>query len=268
MKNFYIPLDFVKRNIHQWWIFAVLMIAGGVLGLVFSNFQSPIFESKAVFSITIDYSRTGAVSDIQEDQAMRGIANVIGSDDVLQKTLDYAKKEGLDITIQEFKQKSFLEREGFSWTLRVRDRNPQVASDLVNYWADNADLIIKDATYHALRADSLIKYLDSLEYCLERTTAFNESYVPCTFPSLLAILKEIQTTGENAYKEKDASLGMMAALSIQLVEKGRVSSSPVIFRRSALVFAGSFIGLLIAVILIIVSGKRLPEETIRGKKFI
>ncbi len=260
MNNFFIPVDFFRRNYHQWWLFAVLMIAGGVFGLVFSNFQSPIYESKAVFSITIDYSRTGAVSDIQEDQAMRGIANVIESDAVLQKTLDATQEIGLDFSIQDFKQKSFLEREGFSWTLRIRDSNPKTAADLVNLWAENAYLVLKDATYHALRADSLIKYLDSLEYCLERTTAANESYVPCKFPNLMAILSEIQSTGEIAYKEKEASLGMMAALDVKLVEKGKAAISPVIFRRSSLVFAGMVIGLVFAVILFIV---RNGEKTIQ-----
>ena len=61
-------------------ITSVLMIAGGLLGLLVSQVRAPIFESSAVFSVTIDYTQTGALTDIQEDQAMRGVGSVIFSD--------------------------------------------------------------------------------------------------------------------------------------------------------------------------------------------
>jgi hypothetical protein len=264
MKNSFIPFDIFKQATLSWWWVAILMIIGGLLGLFIHGFTPPIFEAQAIFSITIDYTRTGYLSDIQEDQAMRGIGSLIGSDLILQRTVMAALTKGLDITLDEFKQKSTLERGEFEWFIRFRDKDAHRAADLVNQWADNAFQELSDASLHALRAEELSNYLDSIETCLQRTTFGSDAKAPCSFPNLPIILEEIQKTGEIVYQEKEASRGLMPALSINLVEKSPVPSSPVVYNRNAFILAGSLIGLLIGIIFTFLWGNKPKIKRLRG----
>ncbi len=264
MKNSFIPFDLLKRITPRWWFFALMMIIGGLSGLFFYDFTPSIFEAHARFIVTIDYTRTGALSDIQEDQAMRGIGSLIGSDLILQRAVVTAHSSGLEISFDEFKQKSTLERGEFDWFIRFRDKDPHKAADLVNLWADQADQELKKASSHALRAEELLNYLDSIETCLQRTTLGNDAKAPCAFPNLSKILEEIQKTGEMAYQEKEASRGLMPALSINLVEKSQVPQTPVIFNRNAFVLAGSFLGLILGVFFTFLWGNKPKIKRLRG----
>jgi hypothetical protein len=264
MKNSFIPFDLLKRTASKWWLFALMMIIGGLSGLFFHGFTPSIFEAQARFIVTIDYTRTGALSDIQEDQAMRGIGSLIGSDLILQRTVVAAHSSGLDISFDEFKQKSTLERGEFDWFIRFRDKDPYKAANLINLWADQADQELKKASSHALRAEELLNYLDSIENCLQRTTLGNDAKAPCIFPNLSIILEEIQKTGEIAYQEKESSRGLMPALSISLVEKSQVPQIPVIFNRNAFVLAGSFIGLILGIFITFLWGNKPKIKRLRG----
>ena len=264
MKNSFIPFDIIKQATSSWWLIVILMIIGGLLGLFFHGFTPPIFEAQARFSVTIDYTRTGYLSDIQEDQAMRGIGSLIGSDLILQRTVNAAHTAGVDISLDEFRQKSTLERGDFEWLIRFRDKDAQNAADLVNQWADQANKELLEASQHALRTEELFNYLDSIETCLQRTTLGSDAKTPCSFPNLSIILEEIQKTGEIAYQEKEASRGLMPALSIKLIEKSQVPPSPVIFNQNAFVLAGSFIGLLIGILITFLWGNKPKNKGLRG----
>jgi hypothetical protein len=264
MKNSFIPFDLFKRIIPGWWLLALMMIIGGLVGLFFHGFTPAIFEAHARFIVTIDYTRTGYLSDIQEDQAMRGIGSLIGSDLILQRTVLTAQSSGLEISFDELKQKSTLERGEFDWIIRFRDKDAHKAAELVDLWANQADQELKKASSHALRAEELLNYLDSIETCLQRTTLGNEAKVPCSFQNLPIILEEIQKTGEIAYQEKEASRGLMPALSINLVEKSQVPQIPFLFNRNAFVLAGSLIGLLLGVFISFLWGNKPKIKRLRG----
>jgi len=264
MKNSIIPFDLFKLTASRWWLILLMMIFGSLLGLFFHSFTPPIFEAQARFVVTIDYTRTGYLSDIQEDQAMRSVGSLIGSDIILQRTVVSAHSSGLEISFDELKQESALERGEFEWFIRIRDKDAHKAAELVNLWADQANQELKDTSIHALRADELLNYLDSIETCLQRTTLGNDSKAPCTFPNLNTILEEIQKTGEKAYQEKELSKGLMLALSVNLSEKSQVPKSPVIFNRNAFVLAGSLIGLIVGAFITFLWGYKPKVKRVSG----
>ena len=135
----------VKKFSERWMVTSALMITGGLLGLLVSQARAPIFESSAVFSVTIDYTQTGALTDIQEDQAMRGVGSVILSDRVIDNTLSAINKESASgLSRTDFLENSFLDREEFRWTLRYRDPDPKVAEMAVNEWSKSADAVIQE----------------------------------------------------------------------------------------------------------------------------
>ena len=109
----------IKKISSRWYIHTVLMIIGGLSGLLFSYLNPPVYESSAVFSVTIDYTQTGALTDIQEDQAMRGVGSILLSDQVIRQTLTQLISEfNLELSQSDFLNNSFMDREEFRWALR------------------------------------------------------------------------------------------------------------------------------------------------------
>lgn len=264
MKKRFSPQLFLKENFDKWWFVSLLMILGGLIGLFLSSTQPPIYESQADFSITIDYTRTGLLSDIDQDQAMLGVGNLMNSDEVLQKSVEKANTMGYSLTLEEFKEKTSVEREGFTWSLRVRDESPKTAAELVNVWADEADNVYQSAALHALKAEQYLLYLDSLVNCFQRSTIFPSDNGICTLPNLVLISEEIQQTGKLAYQEKQASLGLMPAISAQLVERGQVIQNPIRFNRNTFIMAGVFVGFAITLLIQLVSFDRRFIDGKRG----
>ena len=155
----------------RWYVLTALMIIGGLVGLLLAGTFQPLYESSATFSVTIDYTRTGALSDIQEDQAMRGVGSVIFSDTVIQSV--FAELDNLNRTISPriFYERASLDRTDFRWTLRFRAENPRAAQQAVGIWADHAERVISTGLEHALALDSYYLVLDGYTYCLQRTPA-------------------------------------------------------------------------------------------------
>lgn len=251
MKEFFTPKDFFDQVFCQWYYLPIAMLLGGLVGLILNGFIPPLYEAQAKFVVTIDYTRTGYLSDIQEDQAMRGIGSLIGSDLILQKT---SKDAGLiysKVSFSEIKRISRLERGEFEWFIRIRDKDAQKAAYLVNIWADKAIEVIGEALSHSFNAERLLQTLDSLEMCLQRVTIGLSSNAPCTLENVDLLLLEIQKVGEKAYLEKEASRGLMPALRVDLVEKSRVPAQPVVFARNAFILAGAMLGLIFMLVWIL-----------------
>lgn len=265
MDNSYIPKDFYQKLIRFWFYLPIAMIIGGVFGL-FLHFLIPsIFEAQAKFIVTIDYTRTGYLSDIQEDQAMRSIGSLINSDFVLQKTVDIANLHGEDITLPELREKSRLERGEFEWYIRIRDQSAEKASQLVNFWAEQADRVLTDASLHSIKAEELFNYLDSMELCLQRITQGLNSCSPCEVKNTNQILDEINSVGMLAYQEKEASRGIMPALSVELRERSQPPLHPVVFARNSFVFGGAIIGMMIILIWIAFKETKQSEKDKRTR---
>jgi hypothetical protein len=244
MENSYIPKDYYQKLIRNWFFLPFAMIIGGLIGLFLHYFIPPIFEAQAKFVVSIDYTRTGYLSDIQEDQAMRGIGSLIDSDFVHQKTVDKVNSLGEKISLSEIKEKSRLERGEFEWYIRIRDRKAENASKLVNLWAEQADQVLIDAIQHSLKAEGLFNYLDSIELCLQRISLGLDSLPPCDAKNTNEILKEMNSVGILAYQEKEASRGLMPALTVELREKSVLPLQPVVFARNGFVFGGAIIGMM------------------------
>jgi len=248
MNKRFSPQLLLKEVLNKWWFTSLLFVLGGLFGLLLSEFQPPIYESKAGFSITIDYTRTGFLSDIDQDQAMLGIGNLLKSDRVLQKCVQSANTIGYSLTLEDLREKISIERDGFTWSLRVRDESAISATELVDIWTKEATSVYQSAAEHALRAEGYFQYLDSLVNCFQRSTIGNNDNGICTLSNLNNISKEIQKTSKLAYQEKESSLGLMPALSAQLIGKGQTIQKPILFYRNILIIAGALVGILIALL--------------------
>ncbi len=248
-----IEVAILIKNIAEKWLFITsVVIAGGLIGFFISFFLTPKFESGAVFSVTIDYTQTGALSDAEEDQAMRGVGSVLFSDDVVEQTLEELDQKGAGISKPAFTENAFSDREEFRWTLRFRSDDPEIPKMVVDSWSSNADQVLQTSLNHALIMVSEYELLNNLEMCLQRTTESFHADAVCGFKNISELQKAIEDTSKGIQYEKQLSRGLFSYLSITLVEKADIYASPVSHSRNDLVFGGAVIGLLSCILILAV----------------
>lgn len=252
----FILMDFLKQAVKGWRRIVVCMIIGGLGGLLVSSFRSPIYETRAVIAVTIDYTRTGALSDIQEDQAMRGLGSVIDSDEVIKQVVLQAQQAGYQLEGNAVEESFSLEREDFRWFLRVRDGNARRAADLANIWAQTAVETLNQGMEHALIAAHLHQYLDSLEFCMQRQAGLGASVNTCEQYDYDYILAEVQSTANEIQHQNEMSYGLMPALGFFLAESAPLNEGAVQGTQGTLVIAGAAIGFIVAAV---IPTKRYPQ---------
>ena len=237
--------DLICNLSGRWMKLITAMILGSMIGLIFSQFKQPLYESSAVFSVTINYTQTGSLSDIQEDQAMRGVGSIIFSDNVINQTINDLEMNSLQIPRDQFLKKAFLDRNEFRWTIRYRDKDQQTARQVSKLWAENAGEVLKEGLEHALILDSYYSVLDGFTNCLQRMTLDVDSQEFCGFSDLPELMKAIQSISQQIQIEKELSNGLFSALSIELVQEANLPFTPVRFNRNTLVLSGAIIGLIL-----------------------
>ena len=160
------PLEFLEASLKYWWMLVVFMLIGAAGGYGFYLTRPSLYESKSIFSISINYAITGKLTDIEEDQAVVSAGDIFQSSEVIDKTLFQAQKEGIKLSVVEFRENSFIERTNSEWILKVRNENPAFASKLVNIWSDQASLVLDEGLRHAHLAAGYYRQLESLATCV------------------------------------------------------------------------------------------------------
>jgi len=237
-------LDLIREMAKHWLLLAILMILGGFGGLLFSHLQPALYESSAAFGVTIDYTQTGALSDVQEDQAMRGVGSVLLSDMLIEETLQqFNDQGGLDLGEEEFRSNAFADRGDFRWVIRYRDTDPERALRIVKQWAESAQTQFNEYLAHAQTAETYLRAMDDLRGCFQAGAAGDyENF--CGFGSSDSLLMEIARLSEMTQQEKMSSQGLFYALSVNLIQEAELPAAPVRYQTAILVLSGALCGLL------------------------
>ena len=242
------PLDILQLITKRWWITVLSMVIGGFCALLVTGFIPPVYEASASYSVTIDYTRTGALSDVQEDQAMRGIGYVITSDEVVESVIDEIKLHQSDYSRNQFEKDSSLDREEFRWTLRYRSSDPAFAEKAAIIWADTSNSVIHEGLIHAQIVDSVTEVLWGLEDCLERSTSQFGTVDLCGLGGSQDIVNEIAQLSQLIQEEKSQTRGLFAHLTIQMVQQPRYPDSPVRHQKNLLTAAGIMSGFILSIL--------------------
>lgn len=226
----------------RWYGLVVGMLAGGLLAFGLSYFIPPLYESHAVFSVTIDYTQTGMLTDVEEDQAMRGVGSVIFSDETTTATLQELAQTGLNLSKDEFYDDAVFDREEFRWAIRYRDPDPQNAFQVVGAWSGQADAFLQDSLEHARVAAAYQRQLNGLVECLQRTAQEEASSNFCSPQKSDQLITEIQRYSKLISAELAQSRALFSAVAVELVKHAYVPSQPVRAQKNVLVLNGAFIG--------------------------
>ncbi len=231
---------------HYWKILIIGAVLGGLGGILASALLSPRYEAVAVFSFSIDFARTGLLTDIEEDQAMEAAGDIIQSTRVLQSVKDKAQETGLvpgQTTLREYLT---AERRFDQWLLKVIWSDTETAARLANLWGSETLTALQNARQAAWKADTLHRHILSLETCLQQSTSVLPVQPLCQASNRSALLREMQDSGEDMNRWQSEAQGYFPGLNFALAQEAISSASPVLYSRGVLVLAGCLAGLLIA----------------------
>lgn len=250
-KNKFELLDLIKKISEKWYVLTFLLFIGGAAGLAVSFFKPPIFQSSASFSVIIDYTQTGALSDVQEDQAMRGVGYLLLSDHVIDETLA-SIKASYDTVIERerFLENASIDRGDFNWTIRYRGQKPEDVYRIVDTWASSSLQNFENALIHANTAQSYLTILNRLinSYQLTSEETDNRS----DDPSNLKRLEEIVDLSQKISEEKELAKGLFFALSIHMTNDATLADTPIRNQTNLFVISGALAGIFTGLFILLV----------------
>lgn len=238
------------RVLRWWWVIVLVSLLGAFSGWLAHAIKPPVYEAQAVFSAAIDYTRTGLMTQFEEDQALNAVGHLIASNEVLERMVAKGQEEGLALTVPDLRRMGTVERQVDAFILRLRTSDPQEAARLANLWADEANAVLTEAQAHALKAASLTQYMQSVEKCLQRAVGVAPAPSFCPHQSLEDLQTLLATTGQQLQAERQASRNLFPGLSVQWVESASPPLRPVQYGRNDLMLAGALIGWVIGLALV------------------
>ena len=246
MNQSFSPIEAFNRILNSWWWVFLFMLLGGAVGWGIHTSRPPLYESSAKISFNIDYTHSGQLSDVEEDQMLGVAGDVIASPDVLAKVVSGAQARGISIDLPALNKSIFQERKAYVWVMRVRQGTPQEAATLTDLWADAAFAALSDGRSHSQNAEMLQRYLDGLVSCMQQAVAELPAQAMCS-QDLVTIQDGIHQVGVKLQAEKLAGQGISPALEFTQPDKSGVQSNPVQYGRNLMMLAAAVIGFFLGI---------------------
>jgi hypothetical protein len=236
-----------------WKLLVAGILLGGLAGLWITSFLKPVYEATVIFTFTIDYSRTGLLTDIEEDQAMEVAGDLLNSSDVMTKVQLQTGSNGMKLDENAIRTDFKAERRFGQWLLKVRADDPASAANLANLWSKVASTEFDKASLAALKADGLHRYILSLESCLQQSTSGLSAQPLCMAKDRAALLSEMDKSGVDLQQWQAESRGIFPGLNYSITQEASTPEKPSQHSRSGLVLAGGLAGLLAASLYLLLS---------------
>jgi uncharacterized protein involved in exopolysaccharide biosynthesis len=236
--------------VRRWWWVVVCVLAGALAGWSLSALRPPLFESRTVFSFNIDYTLSGVLTDIQEDQALEAVGDLMRSSELKAKVLSEAALAGINLKDGDIRDSVYIERRNNAWLVIVRRPDGAQAEKIAGLWGEHFDAAYQEAYSHALTADGLQRYLNALENCLRETVAIEPVQAGCRLEDLPAVQAELAKTGDVITAEREAAKNLFAGMLYEWSGQADSFTGPVRFGRGRFILFGALAGFLFSLWLI------------------
>jgi hypothetical protein len=242
-----IPRKWFENVLDNWKLVLAVSLLGSLVGLIFSWINPAKFEAEAVFGININYGVTEPLELVVEDRALNRVAAVIISDDVLDEIVqnlpDNIRKSRDWESLADLRGSLRLDRRLAEWGLVVVDVDPQVAAEVADLWANVALQKLDDAISYGVKAALLLNEQFGVE-CY----ALIESDEEAPVLNCVAILMDMdpETIDDDLLNAIQNSRGILPNLSYEYLQTPTIPTKPILWERGLLVFAGSFVGLILS----------------------
>lgn len=170
------PRDSLEHVLRYWWVIALAMILGGLLGWVISRFSPPVYEARAEYRVTLDDDTLLAELHETKPEAeltydirapyLAPVALAFYSPAVRSAVEGQARSQGLDFPVDGFiNGQLILDQRRSDWTVIVRHEDGETAAKLANLWIAIADGQLQMAHAQAALAESLKLQMSLISQC-------------------------------------------------------------------------------------------------------
>jgi uncharacterized protein involved in exopolysaccharide biosynthesis len=240
---------FFSQVMKRWWLLIGMMILGGVAGLLLTLVRQPLYQSEATVTTVLDYAVLGHLSDWEQDQLYRSIGDVIDSTKVKEQVIAAADAQGISLTAEDVTKNFAADRQDTRWMMRVRAESPELAQKLNEYWAAASMDALVEMYMKNQEAFAYQRYLASLTDCFEQSVVIDPVSQECNISDVNAIREAMTVASENTGSLDYRRSLILSHASFELTTEPTLPSSPAVFSRNIMAFAGSLIGLLAALII-------------------
>lgn len=248
MHSDYSPLETIQYAVRHAWLVVGLMLFGGLLGWGIVQTRPAVYEARMVYSFSVDFAQTGILTDIELDHALDAAGDLLWSDAVLQNAAQMLNRQGIALDAAQLRGLAVKERTANDWVIRLRYADAQQAAVMVNAWGEAALQTMTTAYAHALRAQNILRYLDSIESCLGRAVSSEPVQAFCNYDNLAAIQAKFDEASGELEREIQDSLGLYPGLRFAWSEKAAIPGKRVNSGQGAGILAGALIGWLAAIV--------------------
>jgi capsular polysaccharide biosynthesis protein len=255
------PLEAFNFTLRRWWLIAIGVIVGGLLGWGFSRLHAPLYDAQALLVINIDYQQAPELvqktdDHFTEDQIIGAASAVVVSTYVLDQVNAGLQAQGIKLDWEKYVRNLASERRRSQFFLRVRDRDPRLAATVANLWAEKAYAALVDFQQHAVKARALREYLAGMSACPMPPANINPPPPSlCGNGTPAEIQQAIAAVTTQIEAETIASNALSAALTFSLGRKASVPVTPVAYRGSLLLTGGALLGCAAGIAAVSLSGR-------------
>jgi len=235
-----------SRLLRRWWLIALLTVLGACLGWMLHLVRPPLYETAATFSVVINLQESGPLTELEQDQAIAAFKAIIISSPVLEQVQAEAATQGIPVEDLTLDKRVFIERRQALLDLIVRNPDPERAAQIANLWADLAYDEMLAAYGHALQAQSLGMYQQSITNCQQTEISTDTLCDSASWNELDTRLAEVT---EQRQAELNASRALLPYLVFDLSQYATVPAVPIVFRAAVMILGGALVGFICGLIL-------------------
>jgi hypothetical protein len=209
--------------------------------MLFHSLRQPLYETKAVFTIHIDFGLSGWLSEFEQDYAINTARYLMHSETVIERVEEQLALRSIPKEEAVVGKNVFFERKQPIIEIKVRHRDGETAAVIANIWAEQALTELMTAHSHALQAEALWIYLQGLETCRIEEGGGQLGEL-CSFHSFEEIRQEIDTVTIQLQEEVALSRGVIPALVFDQLQTAPLPGDPIAYGRNFLVLGGALAG--------------------------
>ena len=236
-----------EQLFEKWWLLIVFGFLGGIVAYVIALFFfPPVYTAKSEISVVINFKEVGHLTQYEQDQVIGNVISLFSSKDVLESTVTNLTNGG--ISINDFKEHCFAERQVNSVFFRCKSTDPNVAMDWSNNWANVSHSALVDAFSHAQTYESLIEKQNAYENCIEYSDFVLPTFADCN--EIFGESYSIKELDEATNQEFNLSKNIFTGIKYSDVIEASLPQEPTRYQTNTIMLSGSFFGLLFSIIFI------------------
>ena len=242
----------LERIVGRWYVVAASGILGGILGLIYSLSQPPLYDAYAVISVALNFDQTQPLSQYDADLALGKVAGVVSANALWKRALAEAgilnhaaggSPGNADSTLRRW-----LARKVTQWEFTVSSYDPELSAQAANAWAMAAQERLTEARMHAFEAKKLQVQLDQV--LPEIAELQSDSGNDAQGQELIERLEELADRLQASLQEElGAAEGVVSFATFDLTEEAIPPTSPAVRGRGQLLLVGSTLGMLFGIVL-------------------